>query len=228
MGGNLDMLQVLCSVPDMSTEDTQVSNEELSELHIMKHISPGSYWGSTQCFPDMAAHHCKRKVYFDLLYFVIFCSIDWGKNLPTRSNLLRAWYNLCVSHQQELARILTAEQGCANMFLEEEALPVNGKYVHKKEPSLWMDIFLFLTSIYIREAIGRSKWRNWLWLFIYRVVQVQLVPIFGNFRFRCLCLIHSSNPIIIPSQMCFSEEARRVGGEVAASPTRTKEMIFIR
>ena len=38
MGGNLDMLQVLCSVPDMSTEDTQVSNEELSELHIMKYI----------------------------------------------------------------------------------------------------------------------------------------------------------------------------------------------
>ena len=24
MGGNFDMLQVLCSVPDMSTEDTQV------------------------------------------------------------------------------------------------------------------------------------------------------------------------------------------------------------
>ena len=43
MGGNLDMLQVLCSVPDMSTEDTQVSNEKLSELHIMKYISAGSY-----------------------------------------------------------------------------------------------------------------------------------------------------------------------------------------
>ena len=24
---------------------------------------------------------------------------------------MRAWYNLCVTHQQELARILTAEQG---------------------------------------------------------------------------------------------------------------------
>ena len=43
MGGNLDMLQVLCSVPDMSTEDTQVSNEELSELPIIKYISAGSY-----------------------------------------------------------------------------------------------------------------------------------------------------------------------------------------
>ena len=37
--------------------------------------------------------------------------------------------------------------------------------------------------------------------------------------------------VIIPFYVnlyVISEEARRVGGEVAASPTRTKEMIFIR
>ena len=174
------MLQVLCSVPDMSTEDTQVSNEELSELHIMKHISPGSYWGSTQCFPDMAAHHCKRKVYFDLLYFVIFCSIDWGKNLPTRSNLLRAWYNLCVSHQQELARILTAEQGCANMFLDEEAHPVNGKYVHKKKlPCEWTSFCSspqFISGKPLAEASGEigygSSFIEWFRCSLYLSLEI--------------------------------------------------------
>ena len=28
-----------------------------------------------------------------------------------RSNLLRGWYNLCVQHGEDLARLLTAEQG---------------------------------------------------------------------------------------------------------------------
>jgi len=73
-----------------------------------------------------------------------------------RSNLLRAWYNLCVSHQPELARILTAEQG---------------------KP--------------LAEASGEIG--------------------YGNSFLEW-----------------FSEEARRVGGEVAASPTNSKQMIFIR
>jgi len=108
--------EVLCSVPDMSTEDTQAAIE--------------------------AAHNAFQ---------------TWQHTTAKeRSNLLRAWYNLCVSHQQELARILTAEQG---------------------KP--------------LAEASGEigygSSFIEW-----------------------------------------FSEEARRVGGEVAASPTRTKEMIFIR
>ena len=73
-----------------------------------------------------------------------------------RSNLLRAWYNLCVSHAEELASLLTAEQG---------------------KP--------------LTEARGEI--------------------VYGNSFIEW-----------------FSEEARRVGGEVAASPTNTKEMLFIR
>jgi len=73
-----------------------------------------------------------------------------------RSNLLRAWYNLCVSHAEELAILLTAEQG---------------------KP--------------LTEARGEIG--------------------YGNSFIEW-----------------FSEEARRVGGEVAASPSNTKEMLFIR
>jgi len=73
-----------------------------------------------------------------------------------RSNLLRAWYNLCVSHAEDLASLLTAEQG---------------------KP--------------LTEARGEIG--------------------YGNSFIEW-----------------FSEEARRVGGEVAASPTNTKEMLFIR
>ena len=80
-------------------------------------LSPflGSNWGGAHGFSDLAAHHCQRKVcsaqlncaqlvYIKLLDVIRLC-------FQTRSNLLRAWYNLCVTHQQELARILTAEQG---------------------------------------------------------------------------------------------------------------------
>ena len=73
-----------------------------------------------------------------------------------RSNLLRAWYNLCVSHTEDLASLLTAEQG---------------------KP--------------LTEARGEIGYGN--------------------------SFIEWS-----------SEEARRVGGEVVASPTNTKEMLFIR
>ena len=30
-----------------------------------------------------------------------------------RSNLLRGWYNLCVKHTEDLATLLTAEQGAS-------------------------------------------------------------------------------------------------------------------
>ena len=33
-----------------------------------------------------------------------------------RSDLLRAWYNLCVQHQDQLAALLTAEQGAAALL----------------------------------------------------------------------------------------------------------------
>ena len=74
----------------------------------------------------------------------------------TRSGLLRSWYNLCVSHSEDLATLLTAEQG---------------------KP--------------LAEARGEI--------------------VYGNSYIEW-----------------FSEEARRVSGEVAASPVNTKEMIFIR
>ena len=70
--------------------------------------------------------------------------------------MLRAWYNLCVSHAEELAILLTAEQG---------------------KP--------------LTEARGEIG--------------------YGNSFIEW-----------------FSEEARRLGGEVAASPSNTKEMLFIR
>ena len=70
--------------------------------------------------------------------------------------MLRAWYNLCVTHAEDLASLLTAEQG---------------------KP--------------LTEARGEIG--------------------YGNSFIEW-----------------FSEEARRVGGEVAASPTNTKEMLFIR
>eukprot|EP00090_Calanus_glacialis_P038179 TRINITY_DN6672_c0_g1_i1.p1 TRINITY_DN6672_c0_g1~~TRINITY_DN6672_c0_g1_i1.p1 ORF type:complete len:498 (+),score=139.20 TRINITY_DN6672_c0_g1_i1:130-1494(+) len=73
-----------------------------------------------------------------------------------RSNLLRGWYNLCVQNGEELARLLTAEQG--------KPLP---------------------------EARGEIG--------------------YGNSFLEW-----------------FSEEARRINGEIAGSPTNTKEMLFIR
>ena len=73
-----------------------------------------------------------------------------------RSVLLRAWYDLCVRHSEDLATLLTAEQG---------------------KP--------------LAEARGEIG--------------------YGNSFIEW-----------------FSEEARRVGGEVAASPAPSKEMLFIR
>eukprot|EP00092_Neocalanus_flemingeri_P014165 GFUD01015283.1.p1 GENE.GFUD01015283.1~~GFUD01015283.1.p1 ORF type:complete len:536 (-),score=199.14 GFUD01015283.1:218-1747(-) len=73
-----------------------------------------------------------------------------------RSNLLRAWYNLCVENGEDLAKLLTAEQG--------KPLP---------------------------EARGEIG--------------------YGNSFLEW-----------------FSEEARRINGEIAGSPTNTKEMLFIR
>jgi len=73
-----------------------------------------------------------------------------------RSNLLRTWYNLCVKSQDDLAKLLTEEQG---------------------KP--------------LAEAKGEIG--------------------YGNSYIEW-----------------FSEEARRVTGEVAASPSNSKEMIFIR
>ena len=108
--------EILCSVPDMSTEDMKVAIE--------------------------AAHMAFQTWRFT--------------TAKERSNLLRSWYNLCVKHQAELARILTAEQG---------------------KPLV--------------EANGEIE--------------------YGNSFIEW-----------------FSEEARRTGGEVAASPTQTKEMLFIR
>ena len=82
--------------------------------------------------------------------WVIYC------NCVCRSNLLRTWYNLCVEHGEDLARLLTAEQG--------KPLP---------------------------EARGEIG--------------------YGNSFIEW-----------------FSEEARRINGEIAGSPTNTKEMLFIR
>jgi len=73
-----------------------------------------------------------------------------------RSGLLRRWYNLCVSHSEDLARLLTAEQG---------------------KP--------------LAEARGEIG--------------------YGNSFLEW-----------------FSEEAKRVQGEVASSPVSSKEMLFIR
>ena len=80
-------------------------------------LSPflGSNWGGALGFSDLAAYHCQRKVCSaqlncaQLVYIQLLGVIRVSPQ--TRSNLLRAWYNLCVTHQQELARILTAEQG---------------------------------------------------------------------------------------------------------------------
>ena len=73
-----------------------------------------------------------------------------------RAGLLRAWYNLCVVHTDDLAALLTAEQG---------------------KP--------------LAEARGEIG--------------------YGNSFLEW-----------------FSEEARRIQGEVAASPVSSKEMLFIR
>jgi len=73
-----------------------------------------------------------------------------------RSSLLRSWYNLCVTHAEELATLLTTEQG---------------------KP--------------LAEARGEI--------------------VYGNSYIEW-----------------FSEEARRISGEVASSPVNSKEMLFIR
>jgi len=78
------------------------------------------------------------------------------KTAKERSDLLRKWFNLCAANSEELARLLTAEQG---------------------KP--------------LTEARGEIG--------------------YGNSFLEW-----------------FSEEARRVNGEVACSPTSTKEMVFLR
>ena len=65
------LVQVLCSVPDMSSADTLTAVEAASEAF--------KSWQYTTA--------------------------------KERSNLLRGWYNLCVQNGEELARLLTAEQG---------------------------------------------------------------------------------------------------------------------
>jgi succinate-semialdehyde dehydrogenase/glutarate-semialdehyde dehydrogenase len=66
---NNSLVQVLCSVPVMSSADTFTAVEAASEAF--------KSWQYT----------------------------------TERSNLLRGWYNLCVQNGEELARLLTAEQG---------------------------------------------------------------------------------------------------------------------
>ena len=68
---NYSLVQVLCSVPDMSSADTLTAVEAASEAF--------KSWQYTTA--------------------------------KERSNLLRGWYNLCVQNGEELARLLTAEQG---------------------------------------------------------------------------------------------------------------------
>ena len=67
----LSFLQVLCSVPDMSSADTLTAVEAASEAF--------KTWQYTTA--------------------------------KERSNLMRGWFNLCVQNGEELARLLTAEQG---------------------------------------------------------------------------------------------------------------------
>ena len=105
-------IQVLCSVPDMSTEDTQVwqknvQNSSFSPSALLQAAIEAAHtafqtWQHTTA-KERSAQPSLFSMYSDLVVSTL-CP-------QTRSNLLRAWYNLCVTHQQELARILTAEQG---------------------------------------------------------------------------------------------------------------------
>ena len=102
--------------------------------------------------PDMTSEDCKTAIRAASEAFS-----SWRHStVKERSGLLRTWYNLCVSHSEDLARLLTAEQG---------------------KP--------------LTEARGEI--------------------VYGNSFLEW-----------------FSEEARRVQGEVAASPVNNKEMLFIR
>ena len=102
--------------------------------------------------PDMTAQDCQLAITAASEAFS-----KWQHTTAKeRSGLLRTWYNLCVQHSDELARLLTAEQG---------------------KP--------------LAEARGEIG--------------------YGNSFLEW-----------------FSEEARRIQGEVAASPVSSKEMLFIR
>ena len=56
--------------------------------------------------PDMTSEDCRAAITAASQAFS-----SWRHStVKERSGLLRTWYNLCVSHSEDLARILTAEQ----------------------------------------------------------------------------------------------------------------------
>ena len=64
------------------------------------------------------------------------------KTSKERSDLLRKWFNLCVANSEELARLLTAEQG----------------------ESLEIIITIIITqSDHYRETLNRGERRDRLW-----------------------------------------------------------------
>ena len=150
-------------------------------------VSPfsGSNWGGAHGFSDLAAYHCQRKVcsaQLNCAQLVDIKLLGVIRLCPqTRSNLLRAWYNLCVTHQQELARILTAEQGKRSLVLYHLIYGGNLAGLRHTHSNVCKNVksnALMALFISFRKAIGWGCWRDRLRFFIYRVVQVSLWAFF--------------------------------------------------
>ena len=106
--------------------------------------------------PDLGSQETEKAI--DLAYEA-FQSWRWT-TAKERSNLLRKWFDLCMRHQEDLAKILTAEQGKSlaeskgeiaygSAFLEwfsEEARRMNGETVPSPTNTKQM--------IFIREPVG--------------------------------------------------------------------------
>ena len=106
--------------------------------------------------PDLGSHDTETAI--DAAYEA-FQTWRWT-TAKERSNLLRKWFDLCMKHQEELAKILTAEQGKSlaesrgeiaygSSFLEwfsEEARRMNGETVPSPTNTKQM--------VFIREPVG--------------------------------------------------------------------------
>ena len=106
--------------------------------------------------PDLGSQETQKAI--DTAYET-FQSWRWT-TAKERSNLLRKWFDLCMKHQEELAKILTAEQGKSlaeskgeiaygSAFLEwfsEEARRMNGETVPSPTNTKQM--------VFIREPVG--------------------------------------------------------------------------
>ena len=93
------MVMVCCS----SVNGRWVSAESGSSFPVLDPLT-GSEVGQV---PDMTAPDCQLAITAASQAFS-----SWQHTTAKeRSGLLRKWYNLCVSHSEDLARLLTAEQG---------------------------------------------------------------------------------------------------------------------